>query len=97
VSDSQDESRTRETVRRAIQPTEIQGLLADVEDMVRATDDPFIRVTVEGVSAEQRRANQKLAAAIDETDTCLNCGNEIAEGGFCSFDCFVSMGGGDGE
>lgn len=96
MSDSQDESNAHETVARAVQPTEIHDLLADVEDMMQAIDAPFIRVTVEGVSAEQRRANQKLAAAVDETDICLNCGDKIEEGGFCSFNCFLSMGG-EGE
>jgi succinate dehydrogenase/fumarate reductase-like Fe-S protein len=93
----QDESGTNETVARAVQPTEIHDLLADVEDMIRATDAPYIRVTVEAVSAEQRRANKKLAAEVEETDTCLNCGDEIRKGGFCSFDCFVSMGGDGSE
>jgi hypothetical protein len=85
----------KEAEERVVQESEIHDLLADIEGVIRSVDTAFVRVTIEPVTAEKHKANQKLATAIEETDVCLGCGEPIDEGGFCGLDCLTSAG--DGE
>jgi hypothetical protein len=87
----------RELEERVVQPTEIHDTLAQVETMIRDLDEPFVRVTVEGVTAEKHAANRALVDAIEEADGCLNCGAELEEGGFCGLTCLQEWDGDDGD
>lgn len=79
-----------EIERRIAQETEIHDLLAEVETEIRSLDTQFARIRVEPVVFEQHKANEKLAAAVENTSHCLYCGKSVEEGGFCGYDCFIS-------
>lgn len=94
MTDPQSESANlHETAGRVVQPTEIHDLLADVEGIIMSLDEPFVRVEIKPVSAEQWKADQKLAKAVSEADECLNCGKALEKGGFCGIDCLQEWGG----
>lgn len=86
-------SQQHEITERIVQPTEVHDTLARVETLIRELDDPFVRVTIEPVTAEEHSANQALEEAIANTDECLNCGVELDEGGFCGLACLQAWGG----
>lgn len=86
------ESDYYELENRVVQPTEIHDTLAEVETYIRTVDTGFVRITVEPVTAEKHTANQRLAQAVAETDVCLSCGDEVADGGFCNYSCLQSWG-----
>lgn len=84
-----------EIERRIVQPSEYEDTLAEVETKLRGLDTDFARIRIEPVKRGEHNANEKFAALVDETDHCLNCGDDVDEGGFCDYDCFMKWGGSD--
>jgi len=84
-----------ELEERIVQETELHDTLSEVERMIRSLETGFARITVEPVTAEKHKANQRFAQAVAETDVCLSCGDPVDEGGFCNYSCLQSWGGAD--
>lgn len=81
-----------EIERRIVQETEMHDILAEIETQLRQIETGFARVTIEPVTVEKHRANERLAKAVKETDVCLNCGDPIDKGGFCGYQCLTEVG-----
>jgi hypothetical protein len=86
--------KNHEFEERVVQETEIHDLLADVEGVIRRAPTDFVRLTIKPVRASKHRANVKLAQAIEETNSCLTCGEPLEQGGFCGYKCLKNY---DGE
>jgi hypothetical protein len=89
------EQPNREIERRIVQPSEYKDTLAEVETKIRDLDTDFARIRIEPVKRGEHNANKKLAALVDETDHCLNCGDDVGEAGFCDYGCLMEWGGSD--
>lgn len=70
---------------------EREALHNEVRRIIHSINTKYARVTIEPVTEEKHQANKSLAEAVSETDTCLECGKEIEEGGFCGYECVTKF------
>jgi len=92
------------TVRLATEFAEIRNRLKELHEVADDQDqieriEGAAQLLKQGEKADRHRngatPEDKLAAHIENTDECPNCGGEIDEGGWCSFSCMQEhLGGG---